>query len=159
MHHTTIILSNYHTTHYITGVRRHQATGGKLHGRIQRVSVCIWTDRYVCVVIVRLVIVMSEVCTIACNLDRRLSDLQTFTHDQPIIEFHTTHSHCTITVLCTTYYHYYLYYHYCYYTGSGKTFTMTGSPALPGLTPKAIDELYRYVLYSMCIVDSACSSA
>jgi len=28
-------------------------------------------------------------------------------------------------------------------TGSGKTFTMTGSPALPGLTPRAIDELFR----------------
>ena len=28
-------------------------------------------------------------------------------------------------------------------TGSGKTFTMTGSPALPGLTPRAIDEIFR----------------
>lgn len=28
-------------------------------------------------------------------------------------------------------------------TGSGKTFTMTGSPSLPGLTPKAISELFR----------------
>ncbi len=28
-------------------------------------------------------------------------------------------------------------------TGSGKTFTMTGSPSNPGLTPKAISELYR----------------
>ena len=30
-------------------------------------------------------------------------------------------------------------------TGSGKTFTMTGSPSMPGLTPKAIDELYRLI--------------
>ena len=30
-------------------------------------------------------------------------------------------------------------------TGSGKTFTMTGSTSLPGLTPKAIDELYRLI--------------
>lgn len=30
-------------------------------------------------------------------------------------------------------------------TGSGKTFTMTGSPGMPGLTPKAIDELFRLV--------------
>jgi hypothetical protein len=30
-------------------------------------------------------------------------------------------------------------------TGSGKTFTMTGSPSLPGLTPKAIYELYRLI--------------
>lgn len=30
-------------------------------------------------------------------------------------------------------------------TGSGKTFTMTGSPNLPGLTPKAIDELFRLI--------------
>jgi hypothetical protein len=28
-------------------------------------------------------------------------------------------------------------------TGSGKTFTMTGVPALPGLTPRAIDEIFR----------------
>eukprot|EP00600_Ochromonadales_sp_CCMP1393_P009763 CAMPEP_0174963216 /NCGR_PEP_ID=MMETSP0004_2-20121128/5205_1 /TAXON_ID=420556 /ORGANISM="Ochromonas sp., Strain CCMP1393" /LENGTH=1919 /DNA_ID=CAMNT_0016211813 /DNA_START=58 /DNA_END=5817 /DNA_ORIENTATION=- len=28
-------------------------------------------------------------------------------------------------------------------TGSGKTFTMTGAPSMPGLTPKAIDELFR----------------
>jgi hypothetical protein len=27
-------------------------------------------------------------------------------------------------------------------TGSGKTFTMTGSPDMPGLTPRAIDELF-----------------
>jgi hypothetical protein len=30
-------------------------------------------------------------------------------------------------------------------TGSGKTFTMTGSPSMPGLTPKAIYELYRLI--------------
>eukprot|EP01039_Chlorochromonas_danica_P003382 gene3382-3707_t len=30
-------------------------------------------------------------------------------------------------------------------TGSGKTFTMTGSPDSPGLTPKAIDELFRLI--------------
>jgi hypothetical protein len=30
-------------------------------------------------------------------------------------------------------------------TGSGKTFTMTGSPTMPGLTPKAIDELFRLI--------------
>lgn len=30
-------------------------------------------------------------------------------------------------------------------TGSGKTFTMTGSPSMPGLTPKAIGELYRLI--------------
>jgi hypothetical protein len=30
-------------------------------------------------------------------------------------------------------------------TGSGKTFTMTGTPSMPGLTPKAIDELYRLI--------------
>lgn len=30
-------------------------------------------------------------------------------------------------------------------TGSGKTFTMTGSPSMPGLTPKAIDELFRLI--------------
>lgn len=30
-------------------------------------------------------------------------------------------------------------------TGSGKTHTMTGNPAMPGLTPKAIDELFRLV--------------
>lgn len=30
-------------------------------------------------------------------------------------------------------------------TGSGKTFTMTGSPELPGLTPRAIDELFRLI--------------
>ena len=30
-------------------------------------------------------------------------------------------------------------------TGSGKTFTMTGSDALPGLTPRAIDEIYRLI--------------
>ena len=30
-------------------------------------------------------------------------------------------------------------------TGSGKTFTMTGSTNMPGLTPKAIDELFRLV--------------
>lgn len=28
---------------------------------------------------------------------------------------------------------------------SGKTFTMTGSPDNPGLTPKAIHELYRLI--------------
>jgi len=30
-------------------------------------------------------------------------------------------------------------------TGSGKTFTMTGSPELPGLTPRAIHELYDLI--------------
>ena len=30
-------------------------------------------------------------------------------------------------------------------TGSGKTFTMTGSPTDPGLTPKAITELFRLI--------------
>ena len=30
-------------------------------------------------------------------------------------------------------------------TTIGKTHTMTGSPELPGLTPKAIDELYRLI--------------
>ncbi|KAJ1432228.1 P-loop containing nucleoside triphosphate hydrolase protein [Ochromonadaceae sp. CCMP2298] len=30
-------------------------------------------------------------------------------------------------------------------TGSGKTFTMTGSTSMPGLTPRAIAELYRLV--------------
>lgn len=30
-------------------------------------------------------------------------------------------------------------------TGSGKTHTMTGSPEMPGLTPKAIDELFRLI--------------
>jgi hypothetical protein len=28
---------------------------------------------------------------------------------------------------------------------TGKTFTMTGSPSMPGLTPKAIDELFRLI--------------
>jgi hypothetical protein len=30
-------------------------------------------------------------------------------------------------------------------TGSGKTFTMTGSPALPGLTPRAIQEIFTLI--------------
>jgi hypothetical protein len=30
-------------------------------------------------------------------------------------------------------------------TGSGKTFTMTGSPSMPGLTPKAISEMFRLI--------------
>jgi len=30
-------------------------------------------------------------------------------------------------------------------TGSGKTFTMTGAPGMPGLTPKAVEELYRLI--------------
>jgi hypothetical protein len=30
-------------------------------------------------------------------------------------------------------------------TGSGKTFTMTGSPSMPGLTPRAIDEIYALI--------------
>jgi hypothetical protein len=30
-------------------------------------------------------------------------------------------------------------------TGSGKTFTMTGSPSMPGLTPKAINELFSLI--------------
>ncbi|RYH20376.1 hypothetical protein EON65_23595 [archaeon] len=30
-------------------------------------------------------------------------------------------------------------------TGSGKTFTMTGSSSMPGLTPKAIEELFRLI--------------
>merc|ERR1711871_750353 len=30
-------------------------------------------------------------------------------------------------------------------TGSGKTFTMTGSPTLPGLTPRAIDEIFNLI--------------
>jgi kinesin family protein C2/C3 len=30
-------------------------------------------------------------------------------------------------------------------TGSGKTFTMTGAPGMPGLTPKAVEELFRLI--------------
>lgn len=30
-------------------------------------------------------------------------------------------------------------------TGSGKTFTMTGSPSEPGLTPRAVGEIFRLI--------------
>ena len=30
-------------------------------------------------------------------------------------------------------------------TGSGKTFTMTGSPELPGLTPRVIQEMFTLI--------------